>query len=235
VLEKAGKFSEARSAWQQSLAVYDELGHRDYITTARSFLGSVELHLGRYEEARDQAKKGLALARADGPRFCVTLDLLLLGCLELARGVPATGHPLLEESAAAYQEVGPKDDIGLALACLAIATRGLGDTPGARQHLCHALEIAQESETVLPLQWALPAMALLLADEGEIERGVELYALASRHPFVANSRWFHDVAGNQLAALATNLPPAVVKAARERGQARDLEATVAELLRELRM
>ena len=140
----------------------------------------------------------------------------------------------MEESAAVYREVGPKDDLGLVLACLAIATRGLGDTPGARQHLCHALEIAQESEAVLPLLWALPATALLLAGEGEIERGVELYALASRFPLVAKSRWFADVAGNTLAEVAATLPAERAAILQERGQARDLSAAVKELLSELR-
>ena len=80
---------------------------------------------------------------------------------------------------------------------------------------------------------ALPAMVLLLADQGQAERAVELYALVSRYPFVANSRWFEDIAGKQIAAVAATLPPEVVAAARERGRARDLEATVAELLVEL--
>jgi hypothetical protein len=62
---------------------------------------------------------------------------------------------------------------------------------------------------------------------------VELYALASRYPVVANSQWYEDVAGKQIAAVAATLPPDVVAAAQERGRARDLEATVAELLAEL--
>ena len=74
--------------------------------------------------------------------------------------------------------------------------------------------------------------ALLLADRGEAARAVELYALASRHPAVANSRWFEDVAGKQIAALAAGLPPEVAAAARERGRALDLDATVAEWLAE---
>jgi hypothetical protein len=50
---------------------------------------------------------------------------------------------------------------------------------------------------------------------------------------VANSRWFEDVAGKHIAAVAATLSPEVVAVARERGRARDLEATVAELLAEL--
>jgi hypothetical protein len=80
---------------------------------------------------------------------------------------------------------------------------------------------------------ALPAMALLLAEQGEKERAVELYALASRYPFVAKSHWLEDVAGRHIAAVAATLPPDVVAAAQERGKARDLDSTVAELLEEL--
>jgi tetratricopeptide (TPR) repeat protein len=234
VLEKVGKFTEARSLLQQSLELYTDLGRRNYISSAHTLLGSVTLHMGRYEEARDLAQTGLNLAREHGPWFYTGLSLLLLGCLELAQGTPATAHPLFEESAAFYREVGPKDDLGMAVACRAMAAHGLGDRPGARQHLCHALEIAQECGVVSPLIWTLPATALLLAGEGENERAVELYALASRFPLVAKSRWFADVAGNTLAEITDSLPANQVAILQERGRTRDLEASVAELLSELR-
>jgi hypothetical protein len=66
-----------------------------------------------------------------------------------------------------------------------------------------------------------------------VERAVEVYALASRYSAVANSRWFEDIAGKHIAAAATILPPDVVAAAQERGRARDLWATMEELLAEL--
>jgi hypothetical protein len=81
--------------------------------------------------------------------------------------------------------------------------------------------------------FALPAVALLLADAGEAERAVELYALASRYGMVGNSPFFKDVAGRQIAAAAADLPADVVAAAQARGRARDLQATVLELLEEL--
>jgi tetratricopeptide (TPR) repeat protein len=234
-LERVGKFEEAHAVFQQSLALYNELGHLYYVTEAQSSLGSVDMHRGCYEEARDRLQTSLALARSQGPPYCVGLNLLLLGCLEQAVGAHAMTQQFLQDSIAAYQEVGGhRDDLSWALATLAIAAHSLGDTPGARQHLRHALELALESGMVPPLLWALPAMALLLASGGQIERAVELYALASRYPFVANSRWFEDVAGNQIAAQAATLPETAVTAAKERGLERDLHATVAELLAELR-
>ena len=62
---------------------------------------------------------------------------------------------------------------------------------------------------------------------------VELYALASQHPHIAASRWWQDVVGQHVADAAAALPAEVVAAAQERGRARDLQATLAELLAEL--
>ena len=59
---------------------------------------------------------------------------------------------------------------------------------------------------------------------------MQFYALASRYPYVVNSRRFKDTAGRHITAVAATLPPDVVAAAQARGRARDLEATVAELL-----
>ena len=50
---------------------------------------------------------------------------------------------------------------------------------------------------------------------------------------IANRRWFEDVAGKPIAAVADTLPPDVVAAAQERGRARDFDATITELLHEL--
>ena len=76
-------------------------------------------------------------------------------------------------------------------------------------------------------------MALLLADEGQAEQAVELYASVSRYPLVANSRLLADRAGPQMAAVTARLPPDTAAAAQARGRARDLEVVMAELAAEL--
>jgi len=85
----------------------------------------------------------------------------------------------------------------------------------------------------LPLLFALPLASLLLADQDEQERAVELYALAARYPFVVNSRWMEDMFGQQISAVAAILPPEVVATAQKRGQTRDLWLTAVELLAEM--
>jgi hypothetical protein len=95
-----------------------------------------------------------------------------------------------------------------------------------------ALQWAREAQRFPELMAALGGLALLSANEGEAERAVDLYALAMRYPFVAKSCWFEDVIGRHIAAVSGTLAPEVVRAARERGQARDLDSSVAELTEE---
>ena len=85
----------------------------------------------------------------------------------------------------------------------------------------------------MPLVHPLSGIALLPLHGGQHEREVELHAMASPYPYVANSCWFYDVFGRHIAAVAATLPAEVTQAARERGRARDMDATVKELLVEL--
>lgn len=148
-----------------------------------------------------------------------------------AREAHARATRLSRESIATYREY----DVDLTIwprSILAAAERGLGNLIQARHHLAQALQICVQAEPCsfyLSLK-PLLVTALLLADAGEHARAVELYALASRYPLVSNSRWFERVFGRHIEAVAATLPSEVATAARERGRARDLQATVKELL-----
>ena len=62
---------------------------------------------------------------------------------------------------------------------------------------------------------------------------LELYALASTQGYVANSKWFADITGDEIAAAAKQLPVEVAEAAKVRGRGLDLWETAAALLEEL--
>jgi DNA-binding SARP family transcriptional activator len=233
VLDKVGEFAEAHVLLEDSLVLWSHLGHQNYTTQVHSFLGSSDLHLGRYREARDHAETGLALAREHGPRFCIGLNSLLIGCLDLIQGAYESANRRLLDSVSVYRDAGQRDDLSWALAALGLASHWSGDTEGARQHLVESLQIALDLGAVPPLLWALPAVAIQLADQGKAERAVELYSLASHYPFVAKSRWFEDVVGQQICATAATLPSEVAAEARERGRSCDLERSAAEFQAEL--
>lgn len=162
------------------------------------------------------------------------MALGLLGAVALAEGAYERARTQCEAGLAVWQKsVGHPSEFEGDLACLGLSAQGSGHHDEAWEHILSQLDWAQESQMLMPALFGLAGAALLLADEGEGERAIELYALASRYPFVGHSRWFEDVAGSQMTALAARLPVAVVTAARERGQARELDATVGELLTEL--
>jgi hypothetical protein len=159
--------------------------------------------------------------------------LVHLGHLMLAMQAYADARQSLQESVAVLRAWKAQSYVGWPLALLAGAMRGLNQLPAARAHHCEALQVSADIRDAWTLLYALPVAALLLADGGEAERAVEIYALASRYGFVANSRLWEDIAGRHIAALAAALPPDVAAAAQARGRARDLEATVKELLEDL--
>jgi hypothetical protein len=159
----------------------------------------------------------------------------VLGSLALIQGAQADAHAHLTESALVHAQTGGQDGLSRSHALLACAARSSGRSGGVREHLVKSLQWAVESRSFISLLWALPVIGLHLLDEGQAERAMELYALASRRPFVAKSRWFADVVGNEItSAAAAALPAEQVALLEERGQGRDLQATAVELLSELR-
>ncbi|MEA3396464.1 MAG: tetratricopeptide repeat protein, partial [Chloroflexota bacterium] len=226
-----GKFSQARSLLKKSLALFGDLGFRYSLETA--MVGAAEIHLGRYEQAHTLAQRGLDISRETGFRRGRGFSLILLGELALVSKDYAAARSLLRESVVLYREIGQREKLSRAYADLGRAALGLGDTRLARRHLCQALQTATQIQAFLSTMLALTATAFLLAERGQRERAVELYVLASRYPYVGNSRWFEDVFGRHIAAVAATLPLDVVAAAQARGRrAREPGAMAAELLQE---
>jgi tetratricopeptide (TPR) repeat protein len=160
-------------------------------------------------------------------------SLWQVGCVALAEEAYEKARKLLQESIVVFRELGQRDEQCWPLAALAYADRDRGQLAEAGEHLTEVIRTASEIRAFKPLLIALPAIALILADLDKKDLAVECYSLASRYPFVANSRWFKDIAGRHIAAVITTLPSEVAVAAQERGRVRDLKATMAELLVEL--
>jgi tetratricopeptide (TPR) repeat protein len=232
-LEAAGEFESALSSQEECLAIHLDLGQLHYSAYPRAALGRVSLHLGRYAEARAHAGIGLDTARKTGLRFAEGDTHFVLGSLALIQGVHTDAHAHLTESTSIYAQLGDRGRLSQAHALLPCTARGSGPSGSAREQLVECLHQALESRSFLSYLWALAAIGLHLVDVGQTERATELYALARRYPFVAHSRWLDAVAGGPIAAAASHLPTDVVASAQERGQGRDLESTVAELLTEL--
>jgi predicted ATPase/DNA-binding SARP family transcriptional activator len=233
VLVRSGRYEDGLVSMESSIDIFDELVYAFGASGVFPFLAEAKVHLGRYEEARADALQGEKRADEAKHRWGVGFSRFVDGLAALAEGSCHKALALFQESVAAFEEVRHRENRGWVLGPLGLAARGTGEMALARQCAVDALEIGTELGTFMPLIYGLPTAALLLADQGVTGRAVEVYACVSQHEFVANSRWFEDVAGRHIANVAASLPPDVVAAARARGRERDLATIARELLDDL--
>ena len=238
ILYWRGENTEAHAVLEENLTTTTDLGISHLIPAAYSLAAVVKLQLGDYTGARGFAEQGLAIARDSVLPGHTAIPQEALGRVALVEEAYEEAGFAPRESPTLFFWTGWREQPGEALAVLGVASLRQGQIAEAHGHVSEALRIADETQSVPTTLFALSAVALLLVDADkpvahQAKRALELYALVSRYPFVANSVWFEDVVGMHITAAAAALPPEVVAAAQERGRARDLWATVEELLDEL--
>jgi tetratricopeptide (TPR) repeat protein len=230
-LSYLGELEQARAALERTISIDEELGVPTRV--AKLGLAHVKILMGQYAAAQAEIEAFLPLDPSVGLETMRGMASAHLGMLALAEGAYAEARRRCVDSAAAFRQIERVDLLGVALACLARAEWGLGEGDLARRHLAEALQIGLEKGSVISLITALAAAALLLADEGAVERAVALYAMVAYLTSLVRSSWVEDVLGQHIAAAAAALPPEVAAAARERGRAQDAGKAAAALLAEL--
>jgi tetratricopeptide (TPR) repeat protein len=231
-----GKFIEARSVTREFLAFYNDLGSSHFLAYSNALAGFPDQYLGEYDSARKQAQKGLMLCRGGkhpNDVLGIAHSISILGRVALAEGSYTEAEVFFQESILIYQTLGKKGNSCQELACLGYVAREMNLSPQAQDYFFDTLLGVSKPFDFLPLIHALPGIALLFTDQGEVERAVELYALAATQGIVANSKWFDDIAGDEIASAAAELPAEVAEAAKARGRALDLWDTAKELMEEL--
>jgi tetratricopeptide (TPR) repeat protein len=242
-LHDAGRFAEATAAREEVLAISRDQGilmeERESfsgVAGARLLVATSARHEGDYGKARAMIQAALPVLRESRHRMGTVYCRLELGRQALAGGAYDEAEDQVQRALALLEGTSGRFLRQEGHAALAYASLGKGERAQAGTYLTLALRLVLEGRHLNAALQCLPAMALLLMGQGGpsgLERAVELYALAARVPYVANSRWFEDVAGREIRAAAEALPAEVATRAQERGRARDLWATMEELLAEL--
>jgi tetratricopeptide (TPR) repeat protein len=225
-----GKYAEAQSRFEERQAVWNELGIEHPFGLA--MLGWVKLQQGHYDEALTHLCSALDRTRDGSGPLVSGICQLELARMAVRDAAYAEARQLLIDSVRGLEAYVVGDFVARAHAVASCAAQGLGEMVEARTNLVLALRWAAERRSYLALVEALPVAALMLLKQGEIERAVEIYELAGTLSAVANSRWNQDVIGRPIAQAAEALAPEVVAAAKERGRARDMRATLKELAEE---
>lgn len=223
-----GRYAEAIKLAKIGNSLSQELGRNRDFTMELSIAYNL-LHAGQYAAAHGHLQLASAgtpfLVTSWGKRFLYTV----IGELALAESNYVEGQAALARSVELSRE-SANYLRGVLLSQLALADYHLNQYAASRDNLVEALAGAMTDQNYMSVMFSLPAVALFLANSGDAERAVEIWALAQRMPILANSRYYEDLAWRKVAAAADSLPPDVLGTARERGRLLDLWATAADLL-----
>jgi hypothetical protein len=188
------------------------------------------VHLGRYAEGRLASLKALDSTNRELDLWIRGVVLLNLAQVAVVERDYAEVEANLEHSQVLLAQSGRGDVVRPLIARAYL--RRLQDG-SAEAMLAGAIRLVLERTFARPPMELWPIAALLAADRGDLERAAELHALSQAFPYVANSRWFYDVAGRELDEIVARLPVDAAQAAMARGLALDLWATAEALAAEL--
>jgi predicted ATPase/DNA-binding SARP family transcriptional activator len=226
-----GQYREAEQLHQQSLVLSEDILLQYGIARSLCRLGLDALGLAEYGEARQLLQESSAIYQELSIPWFSTDVLLCQGEVANALGQCAEAARLAQEALSVSQELAYPDLIARSFQVLGDATYGLGDLQKGRQCFLQALETSMALRAAPLALLTLVGIARLLLAEGEPETASELLALVLHHP--ASWQWAKDRAAPLIAELKAQLSPDALAAAQERGRARGLEATVADLVGEL--
>jgi tetratricopeptide (TPR) repeat protein len=241
-----GEFDKAERLLEKALAVHKESENTtDFFVTLFDLCGT-KIDLGKYVEAYNLAQsaldissrlsqtgRGLAVVGWDTHKRRLGFSLTCLGMTSLALGKVEEAENFLQRSLESLQGLPPITFSAYHHFLLGIVHLKLNRTERAKEHIQDSFQIGVKINSILVHIPTLGAAALYLANGGNLERAVEIYALASRYPLIAKSKWFQEVIEAPLNSMTASLSPEVIFTAQERGRERDLDETVKELLAEL--
>jgi tetratricopeptide (TPR) repeat protein len=226
-----GEYMLAKQLHQESLVLHREAGDQRGVAYSLNCLAGDVAGLAEYGEAKQIWEESLVIFQEIGHLWGIQTVVGNLGELANFLGEYAEAIQLAQECLTISRKIDERSGIAWALRILGNATLELGDLPGAKRYLHQALEVITTVGQTLYIPLNLVGIGALLAREGEQERSLEVLSLVLHHPM--SWQWAKDKASPLVAELEAELSPDAVAAAQERGRARDLEATVAELLDDL--
>jgi tetratricopeptide (TPR) repeat protein len=223
-----GNYRVAEQRCRESLSIFAQIGYPSQKALSLRYLARIAIALEDYATAKQYLQESLAIYQEVGLRGMNALASGELGYVAVLDNDLSEGRSLALKSLAICQELENRPGMIEPLVVLGMIAIRLGDLREAETYLQSALETALEEWVPAQALHSLLRMAGLFMAAGEKERALELSVLVQHHQ--AGWQWLRDRAASLIAELEAELPPAVVALAQARGPARDLEATVAELL-----
>jgi tetratricopeptide (TPR) repeat protein len=166
---KQGDYRAARLCYEESLAIWRELGDEGGIAQALYGLGGVAFDRGDYADASVAFEESLLIRRAIGNQSGVAASLSHLGLIAYDRGDHAAARSLHEESLTIRRQLGDKQAIAVSLNNLGLVACELGDLASARKLHEESLALKREvgyREGIVASTSNLGIIAFLQGDYG---------------------------------------------------------------------
>ncbi|MBI5667391.1 MAG: tetratricopeptide repeat protein [Chloroflexi bacterium] len=221
-----GRYDEADAMIQQSFRLAQFIGNRNIAAWCTFHRGEIAYARYQYHEARTFLLEAIGQFEALQNRQGVGWVLHTLSIVTLRLNDPHGALRLAQESLAIHEATNHPWGQAAAYNDMGAAALVLGDMESAQFYLRQSVAIAGSVKSVMLTLNHLVEVAVLWTHIGQPERAAETLAFVLHHP----GTWARtkDRARRLLDSLP--LPPDVLAAACQRGQARRLEAVVADVV-----
>jgi len=169
-----GDYAAAHTWFEESLAIWRELGDKAGIAASLNNLGWVVLQRGDHAAARALSEEGLAIWREFGDKAGIATSLNNLGFVAHYQGDYAAVHSLQQEGLALRRELGDKRGIANALVNLGWTVHRQGDYRRATVLLEEALALCQDIGVKQMFAYASSFLADVVHAQGDDERATVL-------------------------------------------------------------
>jgi predicted ATPase len=237
VARSLGDYAAAKKFCHEGVALCRERNERRGEVFHLINLGWAANAMGDYAEAKQWLQETLVVHKEINDKALLARSLTQLGTAAYLEGAYAEAKQRHLESVDMSKEIGERWHMALALIGLGYTTCALGEYEASGRHFREALQTAMEIGSLWMALDGLVGLARLLtaSDPGEAaaEQAVELLTFVLHHP--TSSQEARDRAAHLLTESEGRLSPAAAAAAKERGQARSLQAIVEERLNKTRI
>jgi predicted ATPase/transcriptional regulator with XRE-family HTH domain len=223
-----GAYAEARRLLGESLALSRAMGSPWSIAYSLNVLGTAACAQGAYAEAQQLLHEALALSQALADRYNTASAKSGLGMVHQALGKEPEARRCFEESLVIWREIGEQGGLAQTLNRYGQCLSAQGDGPMARRCFLEALAVARNAEITPIVLDALLGVAVVQAQEGNLEAALEMVVHVLQHP--AHTQGVHSQAERLRANLESELTTEQIDRIRARAQDKTQDALVRELL-----
>lgn len=169
-------YAEARTAFETSLAMYQEQEDKDGIAALSGNLGVLALYQGAYEQATELLNTSLKLRRELNDSWGTAICLNNLGAMAGKRGDLALAQAHYEESLALYRTLGYERGIATLLGNLGDVAEDRGDLERARRYATESLTLHRNLGNTAGTVAALTRLGSLALRRNDVAQARSRYA-----------------------------------------------------------